>query len=325
MPPPVNVLISVPYLKSLAVRWLRHLGPRVSLLIDCGAFTTYSLGRPATKVEDYIKFINEFTASCGRYVNEFSYMALDVIGDGQATMANYEAMLDAGLSPIPIMTRGASDVEVQRFLDTSDHIAVGGVFGGTADKSALRAMVHRLPKGHKQHWLGFTNHDFVTYYRPHSVDASSWQTVRRYGKLSAYLGNGRFAKPVFYGKPVPANVRAAIRAVGDDPAKLAVRELWKPYRGTTDDVQCIQTRLMIRYARELQARVGTRWYFAVNQSVFGLGLVAHYYGAPCLCTIRLEVGERLLDLTPPNEFPSADLRDKIQEEVGFDFPDKQNV
>ena len=263
----LNLLVSRQvYQRPTCAAVVRHFGPRIRLMIDCGAFVDYQKGLEPWTVPRYIAWLQSVLDELdGTGIEIDGYMALDVVGDADATLSNYEQMLDAGYSPIPILTRGASDAHLRRFLDTSGRIALGGIFGGSADQSALRKMVSRLPRGYPQHWLGFSQHDFVSYYRPDSVDTTSWARSTKWGDIFTYMGPGRWTKIKNYAIKITPAQRAAIRRLGFDPAKLLTDN-----RKNLDNPEpigdCVSLASYLAFAKDLERYIGTRYFFALAYS-----------------------------------------------------------
>ena len=279
----LNLLVSRQiYERGDAAAIIAHYGSRLRLMVDCGAYIDYVNGLEPWPVSRYIAWLNRLVSELrGTGIEIDGYMALDVIGDGDATLANYEEMLDAGFSPIPILTRGASDVHLQRFLDTSDRLALGGIFGGTADKAALRLMISRLPAGYRQHWLGFMQHDFVAHYKPESVDTSTWARSLRWGDIFVYEGQGKSSLVRDYRLTITRPQRSAIRRLGFDPAKL-LRANRKSMDNPDPIGDCLSVASYLAFARDLERVIGTRYFFAMAYSgMMNLMLMQRFVGGSC--------------------------------------------
>ena len=96
--------------------------PSMNFFLDSGAFPAWNSGRKIV-LENYIQFLKDPPLRIDRY------FTLDVIGDTKATKVNYLKMLEAGLNPIPVFTRGASFDDIDFYYQTSDLISLGGLVG----------------------------------------------------------------------------------------------------------------------------------------------------------------------------------------------------
>ena len=250
------------------LRWFSK-SAEMSILIDCGAFTEFMAGKPAFPVEKYIEWLARTMSTLQEFGEIHGYMALDVIGNAEATMTNYEKMLDAGLQPIPIITRGVESHDIDRMVDTAPSIALGGIFGTTMkERSALRWMIDQLPEGYPQHWLGFTDGSFVRHYRPTSFDSSNWVSAERWGRLHNYLGNFQFSRGLKFGLTLNRQETRNIRSIGFDPSLLGIPDNWRTKK-QFNLVQCIQTAMHLRWMRDLEA-LNVKMFFAcvwINRGV----------------------------------------------------------
>lgn len=258
----INLLFSRPYIKGHFFRILEWLSQSVDmrLLIDCGAYTDFMAGRAALPISKYIAWLREIVPQFEKCGTLHGYFALDVIGDADATRRNYEAMLDAGLRPIPIVTRGTPEADIQRMVETAPSVALGGIFGTTIkERSALRWMIGELPEGYDAHWLGFTDEHFVRFYQPDSLDSSNWKSANRYGALPMYMGDLAFGRRLKHGMTLRKSESRVIRSHAFDPALLRFKKHWRP--GRTELAQCIQNTMMLKYMRDLEP-LAVKFFFA---------------------------------------------------------------
>ena len=262
MPPPVKpgVLISRELFernRTLYELIIHSIGAWCPILIDCGAFTDFSLNRDPMPVQEFVRWLCELIERTRRRCT-IEYFSLDVIGNGPATRYNYEAMLDAGLRPIPIITRGASRADIDRFLDTSNKVAFGGI-GGSVGRArqdlTLRWMIAQVPRDYPVHWLGFTKHDWMLHYRPASVDSVSWEAGRMYRRAVMYRGN--LGRPVGIPRLLTVRDRRALRVAGFTPEMATLGEL----------AGCVTTDTYVRYAHDL-GKLGIRYYFVLGDSAW---------------------------------------------------------
>ncbi len=215
-----NVLIAFPYWHEDTTRIVTANASKMRLLIDSGAFTAWKAGKPIA-LDDYCKFIE------GMPVEPWRYFTLDVIGDAAGTMRNYEAMLARGFKPMPIFTRGEDASVLEDYYKTSEVVGIGGLVGTQENKGFVNGIMKRVA-GRKVHLLGFTNLEYVKFYKPYMCDSSSWQSGPRYGAIRLYMGNGQFIalkKQDFMKQPKQA-ILDRIQVLGLDPYALRKVDAW---------------------------------------------------------------------------------------------------
>lgn len=179
----LNILISYAYYNKQIDEYLSSLDINLRLVVDSGAFTVWKKGKEIA-LKDYCKFLNSIKMKPWRYFN------LDVIGDPEKTNINYDIMLKEGFNPIPIFTRGEDPAMLDKYYETSDVVGLGGLVGTKGNKDAVKRIMKRT-YGRKVHWLGFTNLQFLKYYRPYMCDSSSASSFRRFASGMVYIGNGK--------------------------------------------------------------------------------------------------------------------------------------
>ncbi len=255
--PPLNILIAWPYYKADLEEVRKGIDFETRLYIDSGAFTAWKAGE-RLDVDAYCDFIESLHPKPTRY------FTLDVIGDKDGTRKNYERMLERGLSPIPIFTRGEDVSELDRYYDKSDLVALGGLVGTKGNSGFVKGIMRHVGD-RKVHWLGFVRSGFLSSYSPFSVDSSSWNAGVRYGSVSIYKGAGRFIrvhKRDFLFKP-EASVCGAIRRLGVDPTRLSCSAEWlNSTRGTASELLALRS--WVKYAKETEIKFGTHFYLAVS-------------------------------------------------------------
>lgn len=216
---------------------------KARVLIDSGAFTAYSSGKPI-RPEEYGRWALEFTARWRHRLAFLAFMNLDVIGDQVASWRNQEALERMGLSPIPIITHGAALTHLTHALERYDYVALGGLVGkGRAeqerwlDRLFREVMRFRKPDGGlpKIHLLGLTTKWACRRYPIYSCDSSSWTAPLRFGggKAAGFAG----AVPRY--KDGPAQRAAAMHALRHEIRRFKDLEtettaLWRS-RGVTWD------------------------------------------------------------------------------------------
>lgn len=252
----LNILTTPGYWDQRKQNLIEALGSQVRLLIDSGAFAAWKHGKPAI-LADYIAFLRQME------YKPWGYFNLDVVGDPVASWRNYNLMLDAGLRPIPIFTRGASLDELDRYYESTDIVAVGGLVGTTRANGYLRHFMDAVA-GRQVHWLGVASPALLRYYKPYSCDSSSAQAAARYGSLHLYLGKGRFKNiaKTDARQRIPADLWGTIESYGYAPRDLGAEANW---RGKNAIAWSLSAASRVRYAMESAETFGTMVFLAVPQ------------------------------------------------------------
>lgn len=229
---------------------------RIRFLLDSGAFTAHTTGREI-RLDDYCKFIESLPFKPWRY------FSLDVIGDPEKTRKNYDTMVERGFSPIPIFTQNDDISSLEYFYSKSDVVGLGGLV--TGDKKKVRKFVAEMMRhvnGRRVHWLGFTDTDFVNYYRPYMCDSSGIQSALRFGSFILYKGNGKTAtldKKYFASHP-SHEVFAALRRLGIDTKPLSQDKNW---RGNNSISNRVAVGAFVEKSMDIFSHLGTRLFLAI--------------------------------------------------------------
>lgn len=216
----LNLLIAYPYCTPNRVENLRGKQDELRLLVDSGAFTAWKQGTAIT-LDAYCDFLEKLPLRVWRY------FMLDVIGNAEATRANYHEMLRRGFTPIPIFTRGEDPAVLDEYFATSDLVGIGGLVGTQGNRGFVNGIMQRVG-GRRVHWLGFGKIDFVKTYRPYSCDSTSW-VAGRFGQIALYMGNGQFVSftQQFCRKhALPEEWRSRLGYYGIDPDALRTTAAW---------------------------------------------------------------------------------------------------
>lgn len=255
---PLNLLIAYPYMTAGAFALLdelRQVGP-VRWLLDSGAFTAWKAGTPI-RLDDYCRFVEGLKHQPWRYFN------LDVIGDGPASLANYERMRSRGFAPVPVFTRGEALSVLDRYYETSDVVGIGGLVSRVSDPRGYVKHLEPHLRGRKYHLLGFSQLDWLKYLRPYSVDSSSWESAARYGQLAVYMGRGRIESIDFktYQKRLGRDeaLAARVRALGYDPTSLRHDAAWRGGQGIARQVTTVS---WMAFSIDAERNLGTHVFLA---------------------------------------------------------------
>ena len=217
----LNLLVAYPYyMMPQTQEVMKRCGRELRFVLDSGAFTAWKSGNPI-ELDDYCRFLETCQPTPWRY------FSLDVIGNPSATIKNYETMLKRGFNPIPVFTRGECPSVLETFYETSEVVAIGGLVGTLGNRGFVKGIMKYVKK-RWVHWLGFTNLDFIKWYKPYMCDSSTWETGARYGNIPLYMGNGKMlmiSKKDFQGKP-DYRILDRIKQLGIDPYLLSKKDSW---------------------------------------------------------------------------------------------------
>jgi len=235
---------------------------RVEVLIDSGAFSAKNSGAEIN-LSEYMKFINDHKDRL------FGYIALDVIGNPVETEINLKTMLDAGLKPLPVHTLTEDQERMDYLFTLSDWVALGGFRRpgkGSAPEHYI-AMKMKWAAGRNVHWLGYTRQPQLLSWKPYSCDSASWASGMLYGRMSLYMGNGKwvgFNKEEFFKKNLLLNrdVYRRFDWYEFDYSILTNERAWRNTRGKT--ILDLQTKSWIEFQQDILRIAGTRLFLAIS-------------------------------------------------------------
>lgn len=181
IPIPTNILLSFHYAKNLDLDELRNL----TIIGDSGAFSAKTQGStvdPHDLAEWGIK-----------WKHRLKWIAsLDVIGNEQATYANWRLMATQyDLEPIPTIHYGANPRALDRYADHGvDLVGLGGLVKVHSNRQ-MRWLIQVFKYARENHpemqfhgWgCTSTPHFRLPFY---SVDSSTWTASFRYGRANIY-------------------------------------------------------------------------------------------------------------------------------------------
>ena len=176
--PPKRVLLSYHYYSKKGELIKGLLKDGFEVFLDSGAFSAMNSGK-TIDIDAYCKFILD--------TGVIYYASLDVIGNAQETMKNYEYMKkEYGLKPIPTFHMGSKIEDLYPLL-TENYIALGGLVFSSGIQNhcdlVWETILKEMPDL-KVHGFGLTNINLMSRYPWHSVDSSSFQGCRRFGRQS---------------------------------------------------------------------------------------------------------------------------------------------
>ncbi len=271
-PPPKGsrfpVLVSYAYLRKLPERRARPMldCPWVDLMLDSGAFTAANSGGEVT-LEEYCGYLR---ANAGCF---WQYVALDRIGDPAATRRNLDAMVRAGLSPMPVHVLGDSAERMDELFSLSPRVCLGGLLRpgrGHADAGYLNHKM-KWAAGRPVHWLGYVVPSAIQAHRPYSCDSSSWSYGCRYGDLHVYKGGGRMHvtkhKDYAVGQSVDPLVASALARLGYTILDLRQESSWRASAKVDTDRNIalnVNADSYVRYSLDVRRQFGTRLFLALS-------------------------------------------------------------
>ncbi|ONH58383.1 hypothetical protein CcI49_23290 [Frankia sp. CcI49] len=180
----VNLLLSYALNASVDLAAVRTNLVCGQMMIDSGAFTAHSSGRPI-ELGAYAWYLERWRGHWDHAIT------LDVIGDPAATRANTRKLHDRGLPVMPVFTRGDSLAEFDAMVREVGYVCVGGLVGMPGEAQAARVgMLQRRAErlGGGIHALGVGALSVLRRARPYSADASNISVQFRYGGIAYFDG-----------------------------------------------------------------------------------------------------------------------------------------
>lgn len=158
--------------------------PDWTWLLDSGAYTNFTSGKDVVTLDGFAELVTRHHDRVWRYFN------LDVIGDHEASMAQFAELRGRGLDPIPVFQRGGTAEQLSELLDGHELVGIGGIAGvltRTGDRDYLRQVMQVAgTRRDRIHLLGVGVRETISRYRPFSVDSASLGNSRMYGHISLF-------------------------------------------------------------------------------------------------------------------------------------------
>jgi hypothetical protein len=262
------VLVSYAYARKSPVAFAtlaQH--PHVELLLDSGAFTAKNTGETIGLAE-YCRFLDTWGESI------FRYLALDVVGDPEATDRNLQEMLRKGYKPVPVHVLGDDQRRMDELFEYSDYVALAGLrrpHKGGAPKEYVAAKM-KWAAGRDVHWLGYVRESMIGAFRPYSCDSSSWLQASIFGVMRLYMGAGKWNTYSHddHGKLLrDAKAFRMISQMGFTSKQVADPNCWRRARSLgysyLESLAAAATvDSWVRYVIDVRLRYGTRIFLATN-------------------------------------------------------------
>lgn len=242
-------LVSFHYYREVNLdKLVTDCGGDVDLFADSGAFSAASLGAEVT--------LDSYSAWLAKWKHLFTaYANLDVIGNPAATLANQTELEARGFTPLPVFHYGSPWGYLERYCETHDYIALGGLVGRTK-RTTMPWLVRAFQiakdssKHPRFHGFGVTGHDTLTDLPWYSADSSSWASGFRYGTARVFdPKTARFRALSIRDKVDVYKHSALLRSFGADPAAFM--------RGDRDTLIRASVGSLMLAERYLRKRFGT--------------------------------------------------------------------
>lgn len=187
MTPVLDVLLSYAYHKTTDLAEVRDaIGPDARLMVDSGAFTAHSSGKPIS-LDAYTEFLETWAGVYDHAVT------LDVIGDADGTTTNTRTLWDRGHRVLPVITVGTPFDTLKAYAaDGHTYVAAGGLVG--MKRQVVRQYLAELQRqardhGCRIHALGVGGARLITLTGVYSGDSSSAAQAPAWGAVAVWNGN----------------------------------------------------------------------------------------------------------------------------------------
>jgi hypothetical protein len=188
---PPNVLISYWYFKNKPLSdFCSQIGYKPNIMLDSGAYSAFTK-KKSVNIIDYMRYIGDNKD----YLTD--YVALDVIGNTQLSIALYELMKKMGYDPIPVYHYGETLSVLYQYINCGEtKIALGGTVP-IKNKTIVATWCNDICTSHQNvrfHLLGSTSKEVLENSSVASCDSSSWYMLAVNGFPKEIVGKTRDAK-----------------------------------------------------------------------------------------------------------------------------------
>jgi hypothetical protein len=259
----MTMLYSYYYLKKEVMEIMEESQAYADYMIDSGAYTAFSLGKEI-KREEYQNFLR------GLKFKPFKYFMLDVIGDEKGTMENLKLMRQDGFDPVPIFTRGSNVELIDELYNDTDLIGLGGI---SARKGNSRTRTYGYVKmlmkkvaERKCHWLGFAILNFIKYYKPYSLDSTSWSSGLQYGSIPIWFQGKeyRISRDMFMKRPTPF-LKMIHDYYEEDISRAQYKEQWRHIPGRY--MNAMSAKASVKKSIEIEQKLGTKFFISCSTAI----------------------------------------------------------
>lgn len=161
----------------------------IPVIVDSGAWSNFT-GSANVTVDRHIDYLKAHWSDKARHI------ALDVIGDPEATYRNWCEERDAGLAVEPTIHYGTDPTFIDRYLKRglgTQWVNLGGMAHLQGDKKLHRtlaawsaAVIRRCPPGTLFHALGAVTPGINNLLAIHGVDSTYWLQVVKYNAVPIF-------------------------------------------------------------------------------------------------------------------------------------------
>ena len=157
-----------------------------SYFMDSGAFSAWKSGRPVS-LKEYMDYLTLHMAKIDHYA------ALDVIGDPEASWANFVEMRQAGFDPMPAFHLGEPLKWLHKYVDAGcGFIGLGGI--AASNKNTRYQFLNQAFKHYPDpskigfHGFGVTDKQMLLDYPWRTVDSRQAHILARFGTIETPWG-----------------------------------------------------------------------------------------------------------------------------------------
>lgn len=180
----VNMLVSFAFFGGVDLNLYRAKMPCGRLMLDSGAFTAYSTGKPI-ELAAYAEYLETYASAIDHAIT------LDEIGDPVGTRRNTRKLHQLGHAVMPVFTRGDRMADFDAMVKDARYVCIGGGVG--MPYSVLIPRLAGLQRRAEElgggiHALGIGTMDGLRRIRPYSADSSTISSAFLYGNLVCYDG-----------------------------------------------------------------------------------------------------------------------------------------
>jgi hypothetical protein len=175
--------------------------PEISIMLDSGAFTAWTQGKPVD-LDEYIAFIKEYKDRLDCYINldvipgkpgQHSLSKEEVTEAAEQGWENWLYMKKHGLDPVPVFHQGEDIEFLKRMIEETDYVGISPQEDlREATKDQWLRQVFKFLDDYpdvKTHGFGVTNVNFLHRFKWYSADSITWRLLGAYGKI-LYPRNG---------------------------------------------------------------------------------------------------------------------------------------
>lgn len=170
------------------------------VMLDSGAFSVFK-GKKTIDIDAYVSFVKENSVKLT--VN------LDVLGDGEKSLGNWQYILSKGVKVMPVYHFNDDISQLYTYVEGTDYVGLSAT--SMVAQNQMRIYLDKIFSiypDHKFHLFGCTSIPILTTYPVYSCDSTSWQNGTRMGWVITRYGNYFLNKNK---KDIPLDVEKFLR------------------------------------------------------------------------------------------------------------------